>query len=219
MKKLKKFISLLLLISILTTQTGINIFAQENSLTNSTYSDYIIIEGQKYSADDFAQYLSQFNAEECKIETEVESRILAGAVGVYFVPGVGEIALLTTGTVVLLGTAYHVGNKIYHAAVNWIHKSSSSSAKDRADNAADKIPNKLKVDDKHVDLDDFVDKYGNTPKDKNSGTFRSKTDKRYTIEKDTAGHTGYDGTTKKWKINYNDKRFGSLNEEGKVIGD
>ena len=206
MKKLKKFISLLLLISILTTQTGISIFAQENSLINTTCSDYIIIEGQKYNSDEFVQYLNQFNAEECKVETETEPRILGGTVGIYFVPGIGEIALLATGTVVLLGTAYHVGNKIYHAVVDWIHESKSSSAKDRADNAADKVPNKLKVDDKHVDLDDFVDKYGNTPKDKSSGTFRSKTDKRYTIEKDTAGHTGYDGTTKKWKINYNDKR-------------
>ena len=77
--------------------------------------------------------------------------------GIYFVPGIGEIALLATGTVVLLGTAYHVGNKIYHAVVDWIHESKSSSAKDRADNAADKVPNKLKVDDKHVDLDDFVE--------------------------------------------------------------
>ena len=53
MKKLKKFISLLLLISILTTQTGISIFAQEDSLINTTCSDYIIIEGQKYNSDEF----------------------------------------------------------------------------------------------------------------------------------------------------------------------
>jgi len=90
----------------------------------------------------------------------------------------------------------------------WVQK-----AEDAADAAA-KIPKKLKKSDDVVDLDKFKDKYGNTPKTKSSGTFKNG---EWTIDRDTAGHIGYDGSIKKWKIKKNGNRKGSLNKNGKVI--
>lgn len=83
-----------------------------------------------------------------------------------------------------------------------------------AEDAAAKIPKKLKKSDDVVDLGKFKDKYGNTPVTKNSGEFKNG---EWSIDKDTAGHTGYDGTVKKWKIKKNGNRIGSLNKDGKVI--
>lgn len=97
----------------------------------------------------------------------------------------------------------------------------TASAKKRAEDAAKGVSNKVKKKGSSdtVDLDQFKDKNGRTPKNKNSGTFTSEKDGRYTIEKDTAGHTGYDGSTKVWKLNLNGKRVASLNKVGKIVGD
>lgn len=89
----------------------------------------------------------------------------------------------------------------------------AQKAADAADASA-KIPKKLKKSDDVVDLDKCKDKYGSTPKTKSSGVFKNG---EWTIDKDTAGHIGYDGSLKKWKIKKNGKRIGSLNKNGKVI--
>lgn len=38
------------------------------------------------------------------------------------------------------------------------------------------------------------------------------------LKKDTAGHTGYDGTMKQWKLYLSGKRIASLNASGKIVG-
>lgn len=96
----------------------------------------------------------------------------------------------------------------------------NASAKERAEKAARDVSKKVKKkgSDDTVDLDQFKDKNGRTPNNKNSGTFVSTEDKRYTIVKDTAGHTGYDGTTKVWKLCLDGERVASLNSAGKIVG-
>lgn len=96
----------------------------------------------------------------------------------------------------------------------------NASAKDEAEKAAGKVSKKVKKKGSNdtVDLDQFKDKNGKTPNNKNSGTFVSQEDRRYTIEKDTAGHTGYDGTTKVWKLFLSGERIASLNADGKIVG-
>lgn len=96
----------------------------------------------------------------------------------------------------------------------------NASAKDEAEKAAGRVSKKVKKkgSDDTIDLDQFKDKNGNTPNNKNSGTFVSQEDRRYTIEKDTAGHTGYDGTTKVWKLFLSGERIASLNSAGKIVG-
>ena len=95
-----------------------------------------------------------------------------------------------------------------------------ASAKKKAEDAANKVSNRVKKKGSNdtVDLDQFKDKNGKTPKNKNSGRFTSEKDSRYTIEKDTAGHTGYDGTTKEWKLSLSGERIASLNKYGKIVG-
>ena len=62
-----------------------------------------------------------------------------------------------------------------------------------------------------VDLGRFKDKHGNTPLNKNSGTFK---DGRQTIEKDTAQHGG-----RRWKLKQDGHRIGSLDKDGNIIAD
>lgn len=97
----------------------------------------------------------------------------------------------------------------------------TSSAKKKAEDAAKDVSNtvKEKGSSDTVDLDQFKDKNGKTPKNKNSGKFTSQEDRRYTIEKDTSGHRGYDGSTKEWKLFRSGKRVASLNGNGKIVGD
>ena len=96
-----------------------------------------------------------------------------------------------------------------------------ASAKERAEDAAKDVSNSVKKNGSKdtVDLDRFKDKNGRTPKNKDYGRFTSEKDSRYTIEKDTAGHTGYDGTKKEWKLFRSGKRVASLNNAGKIVGD
>ncbi|RJG20603.1 hypothetical protein [Paenibacillus thiaminolyticus] len=84
-----------------------------------------------------------------------------------------------------------------------------------AQDVADSLPNDIMEDDKTVDLDKFKDKHGNTPKTKSSGEFKYG---RWSIEKDTAGHLGYNGKEKKWKLNKSGERKASLDEDGVVLG-
>ena len=96
----------------------------------------------------------------------------------------------------------------------------TASAKQQADEASKKVSKKVKKKGSNdtVDLDQFKDKNGRTPKNKNSGRFTSEKDSRYTIEKDTAGHTGYDGSKKEWKLFLDGERIASLNKAGKIVG-
>lgn len=87
--------------------------------------------------------------------------------------------------------------------------------KAEAKKVADSLPNDLMEDDETVDLGKFKDKNGNTPKDKSSGEFKYG---RWTITKDTAGHIGWNGNPKKWKLNKDGDRQASLDENGVVLG-
>ncbi|MCY8590185.1 MULTISPECIES: hypothetical protein [Bacillus] len=87
-------------------------------------------------------------------------------------------------------------------------------AKKDAEAAADSVPKKLKKSHDVVDLKKFKDKKGNTPVTKNSGTFKNGD---WSIVKDTAGHIGYDGSKKKWKLYKGKNRKASLNGSGKII--
>lgn len=83
-----------------------------------------------------------------------------------------------------------------------------------ATSASKKIPKSLKSGDMKVNLGKFKDKYGNTPKTKNSGSFKNGD---WHIEKDNAGHLGYDGSVKKWKLYHGKGRVASLNKYGDVV--
>ncbi|WP_035295375.1 hypothetical protein [Brevibacillus thermoruber] len=85
-----------------------------------------------------------------------------------------------------------------------------------AEKVADSLPKDLKKDDWTVDLGKFKDKYGNTPLTKNAGEFKYG---KWSVEKDTAGHIGWNGNPKKWKLKKDGKRKASLDKDGVVLGE
>lgn len=218
MKKAKKTLSYILIFTLLFS-TNITAFANDTTTTSNetitTTDDCIYIDGKSFTQEEFAAVLNATTPEECLVyQNNPYSR--TAVVAVYFIPGLGEVALLTTGAIVIGATVYSVGTWAYKKFKKWL----KTSAKKEAQDAAKKVSNKVKVKgskDK-VDLGQFKDKNGKTPKNKKSGNFTSTKDKRYTIKKDTAGHTGYDGTTKQWKLYLSGKRIASLNSSGKIIG-
>ncbi|MEZ2661429.1 hypothetical protein [Aneurinibacillus aneurinilyticus] len=91
----------------------------------------------------------------------------------------------------------------------------------KAKEAADEIPSSLKDGDMSVDLGKFKDKHGNTPLNKSGGTFKNGD---WTLEPDNAGHLGYNGEKKVWKLKHPRKnnskgRVASLDKYGNVISD
>ena len=71
------------------------------------------------------------------------------------------------------------------------------------------IPKSLLDSNGYVELGSFKDKYGSTPLTKNSGTFKNG---RWTIDKDTAGHS-----ERRWKLKKDGQRKASLDKNGKVV--
>lgn len=219
MKKAKKLLSYILIFTMLFS-TNITAFANDtvtpDNKTVVATDDCIYIDGKSFTQEEFSALLNATTPEECLVSQNNQQNSRAAVVAVYFVPGLGEVALLATGAIAIGATVYSVGSWAYKTFTNWL----KTSAKKEAQDAAKKVSNKVKVkgsNDK-VDLGQFKDKNGKTPKNKNSGTFTSTKDKRYTIKKDTAGHTGYDGTIKKWKLYLSGKRVASLNSSGKIVG-
>jgi hypothetical protein len=223
MRKTKRLLALLLAFVMLMS-TNVTAFASnttpQSSETNNA-NDYIYINGKYFSQEEFSALLNATTPEKSLVNQNNQNKpttLMAApaVVAVYFVPGLGEVALLATGVIVIGSVAYMAGTWAYDTFNNWLKTSAKQEAKD----AADSVSNKVKVNGSNdkIDLGQFTDKNGNTPKNKKSGIFTSRKDNRYTIEKDTAGHTGYDGTIKAWKLFLSGKRVASLNSAGKIVG-
>ncbi|MBB6020395.1 hypothetical protein HNR77_001456 [Paenibacillus sp. JGP012] len=129
---LKKVVSALLSLSLLVGVAGIQVYAeasdesakvdQTSSATNSeqdvttiTYQDYDVIPAEGLSNN----YLSE--------DQLAESKVAGLAAGVYFIPGIGEVALLVTGGVVIAGATYYAGSVVYNKVKAYL------SSKDAAD--------------------------------------------------------------------------------------
>ncbi|MFS0878981.1 hypothetical protein [Metabacillus niabensis] len=121
---------------------------------------------------------------------QIQTFAIGAAAGVYFIPGIGQVALTVTGAIVIGGATIAAGSWLYN-------KVSAYFSKKAAEEAAEKIPNSLKSSDMKVDLKKFKDKNGKTPADRTSGTF---TNGKWVITKDTSGHLGYNGNKKAWKL-------------------
>lgn len=218
MKKAKKLLSYILIFTILFS-TNITVFANDTStIDNKTImstDNCIYIDGKSFTEEEFSAILNATTPEECLVSQNNQHSRTA-VVAVYFVPGLGEVALLATGAIVIGATVYSVGTWAYKKFKKWLKTSAKKEAQDAAKDVSNKV--KVKGSKDKVDLGQFKDKNGRTPKNKKSGNFTSTKDNRYTIKKDTAGHTGYDGTTKKWKLCLSGKRIASLNSSGKIIG-
>ena len=167
--------------------TNISAFAQNNYDSTAIQSENVpsgsviitengvTINGVYYTKAEFTNLLNQAvevsNSEDNGIQTR--SPIAAG---VYFIPGIGEVAIAATGAIVVAGVAVVAGT--------WLYKTSQARtiAKIRA-----KIPSRLRKENGDVDLGKFNEKVGGKNSYKEKGG--------WTIDKDTAGHGG-----RKWKL-------------------
>ena len=178
MKKysLKKHVAILLA-ALMAINTNISAFAQNNYDSTAIQSE---------------------NAPSGSVIIQTRSPIAAG---VYFIPGIGEVAIAATGAIVVAGVAVVAGTWLYNTITEWLSNSQARTiAKIRA-----KIPSRLRKENGDVDLGKFNEKVGGKNSYKEKGG--------WTIDKDTAGHGG-----RKWKLK--DKagnRVASLGENGEVL--
>lgn len=219
MRKAKQLLTILLAFVMLANTNVTAAASSTSTIFNETSieNNYIYVNGNYFSQEEFSTLLNATTPEECLIEQySPNARSAAAVVAVYSVPGLGEVALLATGAIVIGTAVYAVGSWVYDTFTNWLQSSAKQEAQDAANNVSNKV--KVRGSNDKVDLGQFKDKNGKTPQNKNSGTFISTKDNRYTIQKDTSGHTGYDGTRKAWKLFLSGKRVASLNSSGKIVG-
>ena len=206
----KKYIALLLA-SLMTINSGITAFAQNYTASSGFQSesktsgsviitkDGVIINGVYYTKGEFTNLLNQA-IEISGSNNDIQPR-MAIAAGVYFIPGIGEIAIAATGAIVVAGVTIAVGSWLYNTITDWLNDSEARTiAKIKG-----KIPARLRDDNGDVDLGKFDQKVKGTDKYKEKGG--------WTIDKDNAGHGG-----RKWKLNdKKGKRVASLGENGEVL--
>ncbi|SET54334.1 hypothetical protein SAMN05443270_0430 [Lacrimispora sphenoides] len=210
----KKYIALLLA-SLMTINSGITAFAQNYTASSGFQSesktsgsviitkDGVIINGVYYTKGEFTNLLNQA-IEISGSNNDIQPR-MAIAAGVYFIPGIGEIAIAATGAIVVAGVTIAVGSWLYNTITDWLNDSDARKiAKIKG-----KIPARVRDDNGDVDLGKFDQKVNG------KGKVAYKEKGGWTIEKDTAGHGD-----RKWKLkDKKDKRVASLGENGEVLAD
>lgn len=132
----------------------------------------------------------------------------APAVGVYFIPGIGEVALAATGAVIIGGITYEVGTRIWKRVHSWLRHSHKVSV--HKSRVSDKVPARLKKKNGDVDLGKFTKRV----KGRRNISYEEK--RGWRIEKDRAGKDGHGGSY--WKLkNKKGDRIATLDEKGKIL--
>lgn len=169
---MKKVMSTILVIALFVTSIPLESFAMEGNTPVNTTSELKKNEEQKYGS--------------------------AAIIGVYAIPGIGEVALLATGAVVLGGVAYGAGSWLGKKVKTWL----------ASQNIANKVPNKLKKSTNYLDLSKFKRKNGKPP--------RWVGPLGWYLEKDRAGAASHGGSA--WKLfNKVGKRIATIAADGKIL--
>lgn len=140
------------------------------------------------------KYLSDNNINVKASTSGVSTQMVGAIAATYFIPGVGEVALLVTGGIVVAGVAWYAGSALYEMVMPYII-------------GAD-IPGRLMKDGKTVDVGAFDQKVSGqqSVQYKNAKT-------GWTIEKDDTKHKG------DWKLkDKQGKRKATLDKNGKILG-
>lgn len=159
-------------------------------------NDGVTINGVYYTKAEFESLLNKA----VKIETPQTRAAIAA--GIYFIPGIGQIAIAAMGAIVVAGVAVAAGSWLYDTITNWL---SDSTAREIAEVRA-KIPSRIRDENGDVDLGQFDQKV--------SGKTAYKEKGGWMIDKDNAGHGG-----RKWKLkDKSGNRVASLGENGEILG-
>lgn len=183
-----------------TNTMNYNIQCMEDNMGSLIITDEgVIINDTYYSRSEFTTLLYQA----IKVEQSQDGAqtYMAIAAGVYFIPGIGEVAILATGAIAVAGVTIAAGSWLYETITEWL---SDSEAQEIAAIKA-QIPSRFRTDSGDVDLSKFTEKV------KGSSSLREKGG--WTVDKDTAGHGG-----SAWKLkDKSGKRVASLDSDGKVL--
>lgn len=159
-------------------------------------NDGVTINGVYYTKAEFESLLNKA----VKIETPQTRAAIAA--GIYFIPGIGQIAIAAMGAIVVAGVAVAAGSWLYDTITNWL---SDSTAREIAEVRA-KIPSRIRDENGDVDLGQFDQKV--------SGKTAYKEKGGWMIDKDNTGHGG-----RKWKLkDKSGNRVASLGENGEILG-
>lgn len=135
-----------------------------------------------------------------------ESKFAPALAGVYFIPGLGEVALTATGIVVVAGVAYGAGTAIYNLVRKAIN-SGKAKKKSSTPSVANKVPEKLKKSSGYVDLGKFNKRLRGGAKEEKRG---------WKIETDRGKENSHGGSA--WKLyNKNGKRVATLSKNDKIL--
>lgn len=158
-------------------------------------NDGVTINGVYYTKAEFESLLNKA----VKIETPQTRAAIAA--GIYFIPGIGQIAIAAMGAIVVAGVAVAAGSWLYDTITNWL---SDSTAREIAEVRA-KIPSRIRDENGDVDLGQFDQKV--------SGKTAYKEKGGWMIDKDNMGHGG-----RKWKLkDKSGNRVASLGENGEIL--
>lgn len=158
-------------------------------------NDGVTINGVYYTKAEFESLLNKA----VKIETPQTRAAIAA--GIYFIPGIGQIAIAAMGAIVVAGVAVAAGSWLYDTITNWL---SDSTAREIAEVRA-KIPSRIRDENGDVDLGQFDQKV--------SGKTAYKEKGGWMIDKDNTGHGG-----RKWKLkDKSGNRVASLGENGEIL--
>ncbi|WP_315167265.1 hypothetical protein [Metaclostridioides mangenotii] len=176
-----------------------NYYEKEAQVVIEITDTDLIINGEVFDSDKLESLLE--TAQEVnQTSNGGRQKRFAAAAGVYFIPGVGQVALAASGAIVVGGITIGASHWAYKTIKNWLNNPQNSVSR------AYGIPKGLLDKNGNVKLGNFNQKVGGKTawKDPKTG---------YIKEKDTAGHAG-----KKWKIK--DKkgvRKASTDGNGKII--
>lgn len=211
MKKSKKYLVLVLCFSLffsmVLTPNGASVKAKEHTEGETTglsllEEDIEVVELEQFEIELINEALKE-HLENEESEISVAIAVPAGIgsfIATIKVIGIGTIVIYTGGIVIGKAVAKS-GSKLYNSVKSYVSPYVIGFT----------IPKSLRKNGNTVDLGKFKDKHGNTPLNKNSGTFNNG---KWSVEKDTAGHGG-----RKWKVKNNGKRKASLDGKGKIIAD
>lgn len=206
--KFKRILSMLLAVMMILS-TNITAFANTDlritkSAEVSTHTSNIVVtdngvylKGVYYSKAEFEALLEKAE----RVDTTNRIGPQNPAAVVYFIPGIGEVAIAGTAIVLAGFGAVEVGSWLYDTISDYLANSNARKiAKIKA-----QIPSRLRDENGDVDLGKFDQKVKGKTAYKEKGG--------WTIDQDKAGHGD-----RKWKLkDKSGKRIASLGENGEVL--
>ena len=130
MKKINIIFSFILILSIIVSSAGNNSYAKGKISGNIADNKMILINGKLLNENDFDKAINGSGVIEIDNNSTIHQRGCAGAavVGAYFVPGVGEVLVATTGVVIICGTIVYAGN-VFNKKILKYHSEHTKNAR------------------------------------------------------------------------------------------